>query len=164
VSDFWPYIVAGITAGSIFAIVAAGLVLTYRTTGVFNLAFGAQAYVSAIVFYDLAKLSHFPRWLAGIVAVLVVAPLIGFALDRLVFRFLTRAPVVTRIGVALGLAVALPAVVKLFTRGEDKFGPPSLGPSPPRFYELGSLSIDSDQVIAMVATLVAVVLIGLLLR
>jgi len=164
VSDYWPYIVAGITAGSIFAIVAAGLVLTYRTTGVFNLAFGAQAFVSAVVFYDLVKLSGLPTWFAFLISVFVVAPLIGYALDRIVFRYLTRAPVVTRIGVALGLAVALPAVVKLFTRGEDKFGPPSLGPSPPHFYEVGSLSVDSDQIIAMVATLVAVVLIGLLLR
>ncbi|MGQ0824243.1 MAG: ABC transporter permease [Actinomycetota bacterium] len=163
-SDYWPYIVGGVTEGSIFALVAAGLVLTFRTTGTFNLAFGAQAYVSAVVFYDLRKEAELPVWVAFVVAVLVVAPLLALVLDRLVFRFLTRAPVVTRIGVALGLAVALPAVVALYTAGEQKFGPPSLGPSPPHFYSVGSLSIDSDQVIAMVATVVVVVLIGLVLR
>ena len=34
-----------------FALVAIGLVLTYKTSGVFNLAFAAQAYASAAVYY-----------------------------------------------------------------------------------------------------------------
>ena len=37
-----------------FALLAVGIVLTYKTTGVFNLAFAAQAYVSAAVFYVVA--------------------------------------------------------------------------------------------------------------
>ena len=49
-SDLVNYIILGIPFGCVFALVAVGLVLTYKTSGVFNLAFGAQAYVSAAVF------------------------------------------------------------------------------------------------------------------
>ena len=55
---------------------AAGLVLTYRASGVFNLAFGAQAYVSAIVFY-VAVADGWPKWAAFVVAVVVFGPALG---------------------------------------------------------------------------------------
>ena len=163
-SDYFPFLVAGVTEGSIFALVAVGLVLTYRTTGTFNFAFGAQAYVSAVIYYDLRKQSELPVVVAFVIAVFVAAPLLGFALDRLIFRHLTRAPFVTRIGVSIGLTVALPAIVALWTAGEDKFGPPSVGPTPVRFYEIGSLSVDSDQIVVMASTLLVVGALGLLFR
>ena len=51
-TDLISYVIRGIPFGCVFALVAVGLVLTYRTSGVFNLAFGAQAFVSAAVYYD----------------------------------------------------------------------------------------------------------------
>ena len=47
----------GLTFGSIYALLAVGLVLTYKTAGVFNLAFGAQAFVAGAVFYE-ARTRH----------------------------------------------------------------------------------------------------------
>jgi branched-chain amino acid transport system permease protein len=44
------YAIRGVPVGCIYALVAVGLVLTFKTAGVFNLAFGAQAFVSAAVF------------------------------------------------------------------------------------------------------------------
>ena len=41
----------GLPPGAVYALVALGFVLTYKTSGVFNLAFGAQAYVSAAMFF-----------------------------------------------------------------------------------------------------------------
>ncbi len=163
-SDYFPFLVAGVTEGSIFALVAVGLVLTYRTTGVFNFAFGAQAYMCAVIYYDLRKQQELPVPIAVALSVFVAGPLIGLLLDRLIFRYMTRAPFVTRIGVAIGLTVALPAIVALYTAGEDKFGPPAVGPTPPRFYEIGSLSIDSDQIVVMVSTVLVVVALGALFR
>ena len=50
-SQFLSYALPGIPYGCAYALMAVGLVLTYKASGVFNLAFGAQAYVSALVFY-----------------------------------------------------------------------------------------------------------------
>ena len=52
-TDLVGYVIRGIPFGCVFALVAIGLVLTYKTSGVFNLAFAAQAFVSAAVYYEL---------------------------------------------------------------------------------------------------------------
>ena len=71
-----------------FALLAVGLVLTYKTSGVFNLAFAAQAYASAAVFYVIAQGQHkwplVPRGDRS--SVVVVGPLIGVILDRALYR------------------------------------------------------------------------------
>ena len=119
----------------------------------------------AVIYYDLRKQQELP------VAIAVRARgrsspdrSSGCCSTVLIFRYMTRAPFVTRIGVAIGLTVAFPAIVALYTAGEDKFGPPSVGPTPPRFYEIGSLSIDSDQIVVMVSTVLVVAALGVLFR
>ena len=52
-SDFWPFVIAGLTTGSLYGLAAMGLVLTYKTSGIFNFAHGAIAAGAAYVFYEL---------------------------------------------------------------------------------------------------------------
>jgi len=49
----------GVPYGCTYALVAVCLVLTYQATGVFNFAFGAQAYASAFVF---TYLTQYKNW------------------------------------------------------------------------------------------------------
>ena len=46
-------ILSGMSYGSVYALLAVGLVLTYKTSGIFNLAYGAQAFVAGAVYFDL---------------------------------------------------------------------------------------------------------------
>ncbi len=59
-----PYIVVGLTSGAVYALAGLGLVLTYKTSGVFNFAQGALATVSAYVFYALYVLNGW-SWVTG---------------------------------------------------------------------------------------------------
>jgi branched-subunit amino acid ABC-type transport system permease component len=43
VTDLLKYAVQGVPIGCVFGLLAVGLVLNYKTSGVFNLAFAAQA-------------------------------------------------------------------------------------------------------------------------
>ena len=45
--EFLPFIIAGIAAGSIYGLAATGLVLTYKTSGIFNFGQGALATAAA---------------------------------------------------------------------------------------------------------------------
>ena len=65
-----------------------GLVLTYKTSGVFNLAFAAQAYASAAVFYVLRKDHEWPLCPRPCWPSSSSGPLIGLLLDRMLFRYL----------------------------------------------------------------------------
>ena len=51
--NFLAYTVLGLCLGSVYAIAATGLVVTYSTSGVFNFAHGAVATMSALIFWQL---------------------------------------------------------------------------------------------------------------
>ncbi|MGW0704405.1 ABC transporter permease subunit [Streptomyces sp. NPDC002643] len=77
---------AGLSVGSAAALTGVGLVVTYRATGVLNFAHGAVAMVCAYLLRQLTVEWGWPLWLGASVTLLVVAPGIGLALERLVFR------------------------------------------------------------------------------
>lgn len=72
-----PFVIIGLTSGSIYALAGLGLVLTYKTSGVFNFAHAALATVAAYVFYALFVLNGWAWPLAALVAVAVVGPTMG---------------------------------------------------------------------------------------
>ncbi|MFG2146736.1 ATP-binding cassette domain-containing protein [Streptomyces sp. NPDC048696] len=80
---------AGLTVGSAAALTGMGLVVTYRTTGVLNLAHGAIAMVCAYVLRQLVVDWHWPLALAAAVTLVVIAPAVGVVLDVVVFRRLS---------------------------------------------------------------------------
>jgi branched-chain amino acid transport system permease protein len=102
VADLISAVLRGMTFGSIFGLLAVGLVLTYKTSGVFNLAYGAQAYLAAAVYFDTRIRHQWPIWAALLLSVFIIAPLTGFLLDRLLFRFLRNASSAARLVTVLG--------------------------------------------------------------
>src|SRR5262245_33868813 len=113
--------------GSVYALLAVGLVLTYKTSGVFNLAYGAQAFVAGAV--DLRVRHHWPIPIALLVAVFVVSPLLGVILERALFRYLRTAPPVARLVTTLALLVALPQVLKLWFGQNPQYGTQGIVPN-----------------------------------
>ncbi|GAB2912009.1 ABC transporter permease subunit [Streptomyces heilongjiangensis] len=77
---------AGLSIGGAAALTGIGLVVTYRATGVLNFAHGAIAMVCAYLLRQFTVEWHWPLWPAAAVTLLVVAPAIGLALERFVFR------------------------------------------------------------------------------
>jgi branched-subunit amino acid ABC-type transport system permease component len=107
VRDYLPYIVVGLGAGSVYAIAAMGLVVTYKTSGIFNFAHGAVGMAATYVFYSLRVDAGWPTAPAAAVAVLGVGPAMGIVIDRLLLRRLVGAPSSSSVVVSLGLLVAL---------------------------------------------------------
>ena len=104
---YLPFVVIGLTTGAVYALVATGLVLTYKTSGVFNFAHGALGMVATYIFYSLRVDAGLPTAVALVVVVVVVAPLMGYTVNRLLLRWLAGAAPVTFAVVSLGLLVAL---------------------------------------------------------
>lgn len=163
-TDLIGYVIRGIPFGCVFALVAIGLVLTYKTSGVFNLAFAAQAYASAAVYYELRVNDGWSNLPAFLIAVVVVAPLLGLVLDRFLFRYLRTASTVSKLVVTLGLLVAIPEIVDLWFGSANAFSPPTIWPSQFAIYHFGSYAIDGNEAATMIATVVTVVGLTLLLR
>ena len=108
-----PYIISGLTVGSIYAISALGLVLTYTSSRVFNFAHGAIAYGIAVFYYYLTRQNGWSIATAAPFTILVVAPLVGLALYFVLFRGLTNATPTVRLVSTVGLWVAIPALVRI---------------------------------------------------
>ncbi|KUO16328.1 ABC transporter permease subunit [Streptomyces dysideae] len=77
---------AGLSVGSAAALTGIGLIVTYRATGVLNFAHGAIAMVCAYVLRQCVVEWGWPLWAGVTVTLLVLAPGIGMALERFVFR------------------------------------------------------------------------------
>ncbi len=176
------WLIEGLPVGCVYALVAVGLVLTYKTSGVFNLAFSAQAFLAGALFYQLVENSGWGLWPAFIVAVLVVSPLVGLLLDRSLFRYMRTASWVVKLVTALGLLVAMPEIVRALFGYQPGENPPrvaemigmkpggwslwrSLGFKPALgSFKIGDYFISADRMTNMLVTVVAVLLLGILFR
>jgi branched-chain amino acid transport system permease protein len=170
-SELLGYVIRGIPFGCVYGLVAVGIVLAYKTSGVFNLAFAAQAFASAAAFYTLRVDKEWGILPAFVVSVVVLAPLLGFVLDRLLFRYLRTAPALAKLVVSLGLLVAIPEIVKLkFLFGADtKFSPPTIWPFDVGIFKIyhpigERYGIDGGQAAAMIVTVLVVIVLTALFR
>ncbi|MFD9280558.1 ATP-binding cassette domain-containing protein [Streptomyces mirabilis] len=77
---------AGLSVGGAAALTGIGLVVTHRATGVLNFAHGAIAMVCAYLLRQFTVVWGWPLALGAAVTLLLVAPAIGTALERFVFR------------------------------------------------------------------------------
>ena len=57
-------VIYALTAGSIYAIAASGLVVTYTTSGVFNFAQGAIGMIMAFLYWEVRIHHGWPAWIA----------------------------------------------------------------------------------------------------
>jgi branched-chain amino acid transport system permease protein len=97
------FLVVGVTLGSIYAVAAAGLVVTYTTSGIFNFAQGAIGMILTYVYWQLKVEWGLQTMLALGVTVLIAAPLLGALIERLLMRRLTQAPLVAQLVATVGL-------------------------------------------------------------
>jgi branched-subunit amino acid ABC-type transport system permease component len=105
-TDLIPFLVTGIVSGSLYGLAGVGLVLTYRTSGVFNFGHGALAAGSAYLFYTLHVTHGLPWPVAAGVTLVVFGVVVGAVLERLT-RSLGDVPeavvVVATVGLLLGI-------------------------------------------------------------
>ncbi len=108
------YLIVGITLGSIYAVAASGLVVTYTTSGIFNFAQGAMGMFLAFVYWELKVDAGIHTMVALILTVVVAAPLMGALIERIFMRRLTTAPLVSQLVVTIGLMLFLIGLAATF--------------------------------------------------
>jgi ABC-type branched-subunit amino acid transport system ATPase component/branched-subunit amino acid ABC-type transport system permease component len=97
-------VVSGIATGSVYGLAGTGLVLTYKTSGIFNFGYGALASVAAYIFYFL-HVDHKWDWkIAFAVSVFAVGPLLGLLMERFA-RALANQAVSTKIVGTVGIVL-----------------------------------------------------------
>jgi branched-chain amino acid transport system permease protein len=156
--QFLAYGVVGLSTAAIYAIIGSGLVLTYTTTGVFNFAHGAAGMLAAFTFWQLTIGWGWPVPVALAVVLLVLAPVFGLLVERVIVRPVARLGEAERLVVTLAMLSGLIAVAEWIWN-------PNIARTLPTFFansaplHIGSATVTWHQLITMiVAILVAVVL------
>jgi len=158
-SQFYPFIVVGLVAGAIYGLTAVGLVLTYRTSGIFNFAHGAIAAANAYLFFQLRQEWGVPWPLAGLICVLVIAPAMGLGLERLA-RLLAPANTAAKVVATVGLLVAVQGLlVARYGANTRQFR----ALFPRRVVSLGSVNVGVDQLITCAIAVAFTVVLALFL-
>jgi branched-chain amino acid transport system permease protein len=121
------WLVVGISLGGIYAILAGGLVVTYATTGIFNFAHAAIGGFLAFLYWELSVNRGLNTFLSLIIVLLVVAPLIGIGLDRLIMKRLRDASLVVQLMVTVGLMLAFMGITLTIWK-------PNTGRTLPQFF------------------------------
>lgn len=146
-SDLVPFFVVGLASGSVYGMAGAGLVLTYRTSGIFNFAHGTVAAVMAYGFYELRQRHGLPWPVALGLCLLGGAPVLGLVLEWLV-RGVGRASLVMRVVATVGLVVVGQQAVVL------RYGPEAVRSEaflPTGTFRLAGVHVGWDQLIVLLA-------------
>lgn len=136
---------AGLAVGSAAALSGIGLIVTYKATGVLNLAHGALAMICAYVLRHLVVEWHWPLPLAAAFVLLLFAPALGLALDRTVFRTLTG---VHALVATVGVFILLIGTATLLWGTGARADAPQLLPADP-WIQLGTVLLLTAAVAAV---------------
>jgi branched-subunit amino acid ABC-type transport system permease component len=155
VTDFLPFIVSGIATGSIYGLCGTGLVLTYKTSGIFNFAHGAMATIGAYLFYFL-HIDHGWHWVPSlVVSVPIAGPLMGLLFERFAARLAMQRTAFKIVG-TVGVVLVVQALATIKYGSTSKRLPQFL-PHGRESFKLFDVFVTYDQVIVTAVALIAVV-------
>jgi branched-chain amino acid transport system permease protein len=150
-------VIIGIVAGSGYGLIALGLVLVYKSSGIFNFAQGEFGTVAVYALWGAHSVGV-PYGVAMLLA-LVAALASGLATERFVVRPLFAAPRVTLLVATAGVSLFAIGTELWLGEGQLRFLPPALG-------RLDRVSLFgfavSDQRLLIAATLAALAVAGAL--
>jgi sulfate-transporting ATPase len=104
--------ILGLGASAAYALLASGLVLIYRASGVLNFAQGAMAMAGAYIFYETHLQSGWP-YLAALLFSVAVMAVVGALVYLLIMRPLRTAAVLVRIIATLAVLVVIQSIATL---------------------------------------------------
>jgi branched-chain amino acid transport system permease protein len=162
VSEFISLVIAGVVTGSIYAVSASGLVVTYNTTGIFNFAHGAVGMVLAYLFWQLWQGWHQSVIVALVVVLFVAAPVLGAVVERVVMRPLYGVSTNIRLAVTLGLLLLLVAGAGSIWNQSNVYNVPEFFNG--HQVSLGGVNLSYEQLITIVVAVAAALFLRLFFK
>ncbi len=155
-----PFLIVGVVSGSIYGMAAVGLVLSYRTSGIFNFAHGALATLAAYVFYWLHQAHGVPWPYAALATVLPLSVALGVSLERL-GRILARSSLILQVVGTVGVLLIIEAACTQWYGSGGSYYPAFLSL---HTYAIGGTFITLSDIIIVAISIVSTVLLSVLLK
>ena len=133
-AEFLQFLITGLAVGMVYALIALGFVLIWKSSSVANLALGQIVLLSSWFTYGMLVQAQLPLWIA-FPLVVVFALFLGWVIERFALRPLIAQPILALITVTLGIGYFIEGVVtfiwpwsvdalpRLFPREVIRIGP-----------------------------------------
>lgn len=156
---FLEVLVGGLLSGVMYALVAIGFVLIYKTSGVLNFAFGAQLLFAALTYVTLIEQGL--HWVLALLITFALMVLLGLLIERTVLRPLVNQPPITLFMATLGLAYVIDGTAQLLWGTEVHSVELGISDAP---IELGGMLISQFDLVAAGIAALMVLLLSLFFR
>ena len=155
----FPYLlIGGLTAGSLYALIALGLVLIYKSTTIVNLALGDMLMIGGFLAFTFHVLLGFP-YVPSLLLAVGCGFVLGAITERLVFRRLMQVTLLSMLLATVGLSFVLKGTGRMIWGGKGDYIPfPPLVKADPIM--IGDMLILPQQFVVLGAAIVIMVIFG----
>ncbi|MEH7226097.1 branched-chain amino acid ABC transporter permease [Bacillus sp. JJ1566] len=129
---FLQMLVTGIVVGSVYALVALGFVLIYKSSDAINFAQGEFLLIGTYVCLTLITAYNIP-FIPAVLLALIFSAILGFVIERIVLRPFIGEPVISMIMATIGLSSVLAGVVHIIWGHETRVFPKIFSEKPVQF-------------------------------
>ena len=109
-AELLQYTITGIAVGMVYALIALGFALIWKSSSVANLALGQLVLISSWFTYGMLVQAKLPYWI-GFPLTILFAIFLGWMIERFTLRPLIAQPILALITVTLGVGYFLEGVV-----------------------------------------------------
>ncbi len=160
INFFLQLVINGLVVGSVYALVALGFVIIFKSTSVVNFAQGEFLLLGAYISLAVVGQYNVPFWVALIIT-LIFSVVLGMLIERLILRPMIGEPVISVIMVTLGLSSVLKAIVQGIW-GTDTRPFPEIFPSTP--VQIGPLPVSQGYIYSVVCVAILLLLFTLFFK
>jgi ABC-type branched-subunit amino acid transport system ATPase component/branched-subunit amino acid ABC-type transport system permease component len=154
VNSLLPFIVSGLVVGAVYSLAGTGLVLTYKTSGIFNFGHGAVAAAAAYVFYWLYVTLNLAWPVALFISVAVLGPLLGLGFEY-VGRYLSEQPPAMKVAGTVGTVLIVEGIATV-AYGPNLLQLPQFLPDGQETVQIAHVYISYAQIITVGVSLLIV--------
>lgn len=131
---FWQQILNGLTNGSIYALLAIGVTMIYKSLGMLNFAHGDTIMLAAFVCLTLVNIGMpLP---AAIMVTIVLTALLGFALEKFIYRKLEFGSFTNLLIATVGVSYVMKNLANVIWGAEPQIFPDLFSTKPMQIGEL----------------------------
>jgi branched-chain amino acid transport system permease protein len=109
-AELLQYVITGISVGMVYALIALGFVLVWKSSSVANLALGQIVLLSSWFTYSMLVQAELPVYIA-FPLVILFALFLGWVIERFALRPLIAQPILSLITVTLGIGYFIEGVI-----------------------------------------------------
>ena len=157
---FLQQAVTGLTVGSLYAMVAAAVVLVYKSTHVVSLAHGQLVAFGALFFWLFMGGLGLPFWLSMAIAFILTA-LLGLLIERLALRPLIGQSLFAAFLMTFAVFITLEGVFVLYLKGQTRALPAFM---PQGNLEMVGLSVPINQLMSFCASILLFALLSVFFK